>query len=127
MGEPESGRSDEACELAERYVDLILKWDEAMSKLYVRRANDIMGSISEMEKRIIKSGQTGREELQALMEHANLRVRSFAAVACLGFDSEKAVQVLEKLSKNKGMVGFEAKWALKEWWAGRLRQKSRST
>ena len=82
------------------------------------RTNKAYDRIIETYKEIIKFGEEGQQALLELLEHNNLSVSGWAATHSLEFSEEKAIEALEKITLNDGIIGFDAKMVLEQWKKG---------
>lgn len=71
-------------------------------------------------QQIRQFGIEGDIALLSLTEDENQSVRCWAASHSLRFDKHKAKKVLKRLSKERGIIAFDAEMVLKEWKKGRL-------
>ena len=83
-------------------------------------ANQNYDKRQELRQKIRDFGNEGDVALLSLMEDTNQNVKCLAAIDSLRFDKRKAVKVLKKLSKEKGIIAFNAKMFLKEWKKGAI-------
>ena len=65
-------------------------------------------------------GTEGDVALFSLTEDEDQSVRCWAATDSLKYDERRAKKVLKKLSKEKGIIAFDAKMVLNEWKKGHL-------
>jgi hypothetical protein len=104
--------------IVRRYVAAAIAHGEATLNDY-RTANE---QYDEMEKALHELDDLGRRDLLLdLLEYDNAFVRCSAAADTLRIDEERATSVLVDLSKERGIVGFDAEMILKEWKKGNLR------
>jgi hypothetical protein len=114
-GSNPEARSDKVRQLAEMYVDAAVKWADAISKMYVNRANDLVEVMGETEEKLLREGVPGQEALAHLMKHENPNVRYWAATGSLPFAMAEAVATLEELKHQKGILGLDAEIILRKW------------
>jgi hypothetical protein len=79
---------------------------------------------AEMKEAILQLrevGDAGEAALRSLLLDQSPRVRSWVAAEFLSRGDHDAIAVLEGLTQERGMIGFNARMTLKEYRAGRLR------
>ena len=101
-----------------RYVAAAIAHGEATLDDY-RTANE---QYSKKRKALHELEDLGRRDLLLdLLEHDNAFVRCSAAADTLRIDEQRATSALKDLTKERGIVGFNAKMILQEWKKGNLR------
>lgn len=83
-----------------------------------RIANREARIVSKTFRQLTEMGDEGRQALTLLFTHANDDVASLAAAYLLRYATDEAVQVLERIARKKGLVGFQAQQALERWREG---------
>ena len=84
------------------------------------KANINHDKIIESLHQIRQHGNEGNVALLLLTDDTNQSVRCLAATHSLNFNERKAKKVLKKLSKENGIIAFNAKMVLNEWKKGTL-------
>lgn len=108
----------EISKLINRFVTASIGHGEATRDGDYRSANrcfniktEVVSKLDELER---------RAALLELLDHQSSFVRCAAAARTLKIDEERATATLEELSKEPGLVGFDAEMILKEWRKGNL-------
>jgi hypothetical protein len=70
---------------------------------------------------IIRIGDEAREALFALTKSEIDCIALMAATYSLKYKTEGAIEILKRLSKRNGLVGFEAQQSIKRWEEGNWR------
>jgi hypothetical protein len=83
-----------------------------------RSANKEAKVIRKTARQIFDLGEDARKALLAQTDNEDLYVSALAAVYSLKFSPDKSISILTKISKEPGLVGFEAKQALLRWEQG---------
>lgn len=78
-------------------------------------ANRNYDKLKTVLKKIREFGNEGGLALLSLLEEDNQSIRCWAATDSLKFDENKAKKALKKLSKEDGIIAFDAKMVLQEW------------
>jgi hypothetical protein len=65
-------------------------------------------------------GDIGQIQLIKLIGHESPFVKLWASTHGLRIDENKSVECLNRLSKEKGFLGFDAKMVLSEWKKGNI-------
>lgn len=110
---------------AERIKKIIADYKAAVIKEHefglegdYRKANVQSIRIGTLFEAIIEAGDYAREALLDLVDDDNMNVAAFAATHSLKYNPKRCKAVLKRISKESGMIGFEAKGALKRWKEG---------
>ena len=97
-----------------RYVNAAVAHGEAIQNGNYKVANKQHDVIMKSLHKLYVAGKRG-EALSALLDHRDPHVRGWAATHLININTEKAIQVLEALLDEGGLVGFEAETTLKLW------------
>jgi len=97
------------------------KHGEATMEGDYKLANENYDKLVKLLQKIRQFGNDGDIALLSLIEDENQSVRCWAATDSLKYDKRKAVKVLKKLSKEEGIIAFDAKMVLSEWKKGNLK------
>ncbi len=84
-----------------------------------KTANKEISKLREVYKKICKINGSARKELLILTENNDLAIASMAAFYSLNYDPEKSISILEKISNEPGIIGFQAKQAIQRWNEGK--------
>jgi hypothetical protein len=106
--------------LVEEFVDAVTKHGAAADAADYKTTNKQYKRYDSLRKRLEKKGEAGRHAIHALLEHSNPWVRLVAASIYLKYHEAEATKMIEALTREKSIVGFNAKMVLREWRAGRL-------
>ncbi len=69
-------------------------------------------------RKVVELGTPVRDELLKLLDHENPVVAKSAATFSLKYATERSTEVLKRIAKEPGIVGFEAQQALLRWQEG---------
>lgn len=105
-------------ELQQRYVQLALEWDAALS--VARKANKFFDQMHNLATEM-KRTRDGRLALECLLTHESRAVRLKAAAVSLEWAPQLARPVLQELTSPRGTHSLSAETTLREYDAGRLR------
>ena len=107
---------EEYARLSHEIERVVRKRDESHDRLIAleHRIGEREEALSELE------ASDGRSALRRLLADEEAHVCCWAAVHLISEDPERAVATLERLTTGAGMAGFNARFALREWRAGRL-------
>jgi len=86
-----------------------------------RRDSDLHDRMKNALIRLREAGDSGDAAFRRLLEDESPHVRSWVAAELLSRGELTAVAVLERLSREPGSIGFDARTTLNEHEAGRLR------
>ena len=75
-------------------------------------------NISRAFHKIIEAGDRARQALLAQMYNDDLAVAKTAAVFSLKYDTERSLEVLQRIAKVPGIIGFGAEQAILRWEEG---------
>jgi hypothetical protein len=103
-----------AAQLA-RYLDLAEQW--SLLGMQPQLANKIFDKLMAL-RRVLRETEDGREGLMQFLDHANAKVRSKAAGAGLDWDDPRAIEALQKLLGEPGVVSVSAEYRLKGYFDG---------
>ncbi|AWB95813.1 hypothetical protein DCE93_09180 [Agromyces badenianii] len=104
-------------ELVAQYRDLLVQ--RSMESARPSVANKLFDRNHAIHK-ILRESDEGRRAISGLMDDDVDAVRLTAAVHTLQWDPVAAEHVLEDIEAGPGIVGFNAKWALRRYRAGKL-------
>ena len=106
--------------ISEELSELVLSFAQAAAYHYeatqagrrrdINRAADTLDSVY---RRIKSYGDVGKTALLKLLDSENLAVSSMAAAYCMHFAPQECKRVFERVVKDPGILGLEAKYALK--------------
>jgi len=112
----------------QRVEDLIKSFTHASKRHYQASfagdwmsANIEADNIRRITNQLFDLGEDARRALLAQTENDDLYVSALTAVYSLKYSPEKSISVLNKISKEPGLIGFEAKQALLRWEEGEWR------
>lgn len=83
-----------------------------------RKINKQAKKMADAFSEIVRHGHRGREALLSLVDDENLAVAQMAATFSLKYAPERCIEVLTKLAKDPGIIGFGASQALLRWEEG---------
>ena len=119
---PQAAEPEESVKIVvEEFVDAVTKHGVAAEAGDYKTTNKQYRRYDALKKRLEQKGEAGWHAIHALLDHSNPWVRMVAASTCLKHHEAEATKMLEALTREKGIVGFNAKMVLHEWRAGRLR------
>ncbi|WP_168186193.1 DUF2019 domain-containing protein [Agromyces badenianii] len=104
-------------ELIAQYRDLLVQRSMEFARPSV--ANKLFDRNHAIHK-ILRESDEGRRAISGLMNDDVDAVRLTAAVHTLQWDPVAAEHVLEDIEAGPGIVGFNAKWTLREYRDGKL-------
>ena len=104
----------------EEYKDYAINHGKAILEGDSDTANQNYDKLKTVLQKIREFGNEGGLALLSLLEEDNQSIRCWAATDSLKFDENKAKKALKKLSKEDGIIAFDAKMVLKEWKKGTL-------
>lgn len=90
----------------------------ALEAMDVEGANRHAHLLHELYCRISAMGEKGMDGLLNLSGEKSGSVAGMAAVYGLGYDPERALGVLRRLSEDEGLLGFRARVAIERWEMG---------
>lgn len=105
-------------ELVERFTAAARKHFTASLAGDWRSANREAKVIRKIANHIFDLGEDARKALLAQTDNEDLYVSTLAAAYSLKFSPDKCLAILTKISKEPGLIGFEAKQALLRWEQG---------
>lgn len=105
--------------LINEYAEFAAAHSKNLSNGNSDAANEAFDNLLATLKQIDASGLT--KELFTLFNHPDRSVQLSAAAHTLEINPKLAIQKLNDLSKEPGMLSFRAEMTLKEWNAGRLK------
>lgn len=114
--------NDELLQLTKLYRDSAIAHGEFMLAGNHREANKLHDKIINTMKQIRLHEADGDAVLLELVTDKNPSVACWAATHSLRKFEAVAKDVLEKISQNRGPIGFTAKMTVQEWNKGRLNQ-----
>ena len=100
------------------YLEAAIKYGEQTQKNNSKKANKEYTKIK-INYDILKA-ENSLKELLPYLEHNEDYVKLWVSAHLLNIEEIKAMEVLERLSKKKEMIGFEAKMTLEQWKKGEL-------
>jgi hypothetical protein len=103
--------------LIDEYRSTAIAWDVLQSD--AKKANPLFDRLHVLFKQL-RTEQSGRDAIAALMDDPNKGVRLIAASDSLAWAPEKAVRVLEAIQSEHGLHGVSAKYTIKSFREGRL-------
>ena len=104
------------------YVSAAATYGEALKSGDHKAANSSFGRIHELLAKLRLNSDRGKVALGEILSASdNPHVRCSAATHLLPLDESSAMDVLETVSLEEGIVGFHAKMVIREWNAGRLK------
>lgn len=106
--------------LVNRYVSAAIAHGDAIERGDYESANEQHDLLYEAYHALEDADKVS-EALSAHLNHENPFVRGWVATHMLKFDSERAVEVLRRLSAAGGLAGFDARIVLQEWEKGTLK------
>lgn len=83
-----------------------------------RKANREAREVFKAFDQLRRFGDQGREALMPLLRHEDKAVACSAAAVLLRYATGEATRVLEDLSRDRGLLGFQAQQALERWREG---------
>ncbi len=83
-----------------------------------RTANVQAKKINKSFLELTNLGVDARNALLNLVDTETLPIAAMAAVFSLKFSPERALATLQKIAKEPGLIGFEARQAIKRWTEG---------
>lgn len=83
-----------------------------------RVANKAADRVNQIFRQIIALGDEGRQALVALAEVSEDEVAILAAAYALKSDPKRSLAVLQRLTSNRGIIGFKAEHAIRRWKSG---------
>jgi len=99
--------------LVEAFAKSIVKRDRSETAPEGNRhAETCLAAFEQLTQRF---GDRGREALARLFTHSWPRVRVVAAAFLLRYKHAEAMQLLEEMSKEPGMIGFGAERSIYNW------------
>ena len=107
--------------IIEEYKSYAVNHGEATLEGDSTVANQNYDKLKTVLKQIKEFGDDGGLALLSLLEDNNQSIRCWAATDSLRFNESKAKKALKKLSKEDGIIAFDAKMVLKEWRKGTLK------
>jgi len=112
-----------AQQVRELYIEYALTAENAMANNDYKTNNKAANQLTKIFKVCEKDIDLAKEILMPLLEHENFSVKANAAADCLrlGICIKSAEEVLEKMSKEKGIIGFNAEICLGLWQKGELK------
>jgi hypothetical protein len=102
-------------ELVEQFAGAVEAQAQAIARGDAEAGNEFAKQYIDSFAELRRRGDAGRNALEVLLEDARSVVRVNAAAYLLRHSGGRAVAVLEKESKGKGMTAFAARQALKRW------------
>lgn len=109
--------ADDLVKQGVEYVTLIDRWVTESDR--PAAADKTFRRMHQLAK-ALRETPVGRERLVALLEHENPAVRLSAAAECLAFDDQRAIEALQLLAPEPGLIAFSAGIVLEQYWAGTL-------
>ena len=107
------------------YKKIVEKFAEATEKSFAARLTGNWRENNKWVKRqvqafqqVIEANNEAREELLTLLNHQNPVIAKSAAVFSLKYATEQSIAILTRISKEPGILGFEAQQALQRWKEG---------
>lgn len=95
------------------FAESIIRQDRSATAPEGNRHADVcLAAFKQLTQRF---GDRGREELASLFTHSWPRVRVLAAAFLLRYKHAEAMQLLEEMSNEPGMVGLGAERAIYNW------------
>jgi hypothetical protein len=95
-----------------QYRNLAVEWDEARDD--PPTANRLFDDLHRLYKDM-RASEEGREAIAGLLDDPITAVRLAAATHSLGWEPERAVDVLEEIQKEGGLHAVTAKWTLRSY------------
>ena len=105
-------------ELLEEFATHVVAQTAAMAQGDARKGNRHARRYVAAAKELRGRGAEGLNAFATLLRHADMDVRSTAAVYLLPERTAEAKAVLEEAAKGQGMLAFGASQALKRWEEG---------
>jgi hypothetical protein len=115
---PMSNEEQTSKQLAERFAEAAEKSFDAVQRGAWAENNRWVKKQVAAFKRITELGIPARDALLELLDDENLVIAKSAAVFSLEFAPERSILVLERISREPGFLGFEARQALARWQEG---------
>jgi HEAT repeat protein len=106
--------------ILKQYVESACEHGVATESGEFEKANKNYKKNEKAFKKLLEFGKEGCEELTNLLNHQNPYVKLSAATHLLSTKNKESISILKKISKESGIVGFNAKMVLKEWKKGNL-------
>lgn len=110
--------SQEIEQLIEEFRDASLKHHQATLDGYYKVTNREADRVHRVFLKLRELGPEAREALIQVAIQGDGADASAAAVYSLKYDAKRALAVLKRISKDRGILGFEASWAIKNWKSG---------
>jgi len=104
-------------ELIAEYRSTAIAWDVLQSD--AKKANPLFDRLHVLFKQL-RTEQSGRDAIAALMDDPATGVRLMAAGHSLAWAPEKAIRALETIEAGHGLHAVTAKYTLKSFREGRL-------
>lgn len=105
--------------LVEKFIDASIKYGESIELGESKMANKQSSIIRKVRKQLVESCKL--DLLIPSLKHNNDYVKLNAASSLIGILPDDARDVLGELQGRKGLVGFEAKMFLQEWYRGNIK------
>ncbi len=83
-----------------------------------RKANREAREVFKAFDQLKRLGDEGREALMPLLRHEDKAVAGSTAAVLLRYATREATRVLEDLSRDRGLLGFQAQQSLERWREG---------
>lgn len=115
--------------LLERYAEAAIRHKEGLTSGDYKRTNRAADALGKIAADLDAHGDAGKQALAELMTHESMAVRCSAARDSLFLvdQEEKARAVLKEISREEGMIGFDAEMVLEVWDKGELHDPWPST
>ena len=96
----------------------VIKQNEMIREGNWKEGNKYAKKYIKCYEEIKKLGEDAKRKMLILLEHENDSVKTMAATFLLRTYTDKALQILNQISKRKDIIGFEAKQAIERWEEG---------
>jgi Domain of unknown function (DUF2019) len=109
--------TDTVNEMRTKYRNLAVEWDDARDD--PPTANRLFDHLHQLYK-AMRTSEQGREAIAGLLDDPITAVRLAAATHSLGWEPERAVNVLEEIQQEGNLHAVTAKWTLRSYRNGKL-------
>lgn len=107
--------------LEAEYRELAQVHGGAFQKGNYKIANISHDKLFEIFRELRSKGVEGEAVLRRLMRDPSISIASWAATHSLPFAESEALEVLDALAQQGGIIAFSAEIAAKQWRAGKLK------
>ncbi len=106
--------------LIQKYIELTTEHGELMQNGDDKNGNMVHSKIGRIVLEIQQSDKETKIEYYKLLDHSNTSVKCWTAIELIGTKENKSIDVLNNLSKEKGLISLTASSLIDMWKKGMI-------